>query len=1181
MLKKLAQQNKAIITIFLVALFLRLLVFGLLETHYGPGSFYLGGDESTLQNHDTQHYVVLANNMSKHGVYSRFVDAPLEPDSLRTPLLAFYFLPFVHYLGFGSIWLAMLLLVIILSAIPVASYLLAKLFLNKAISFLVGLLVAIQPLMVYFTNIAEPDMLMVLLFLLALYQFCLFYKNSEYKNLFISAVLLGLMTLAKPVGIYVAFIFLIFIFIKALASKKGAWQLVVFVLIFVAVLSPWLYRNYQVFGVVEMSAIKSTNLYLYYTVGFEKDDEILPIDMGEREPVKNIKYQTAYVDLAISRVIDQPVAYTGNHLTGTLRSMLSGDLQEIYHKGHEKILPFKSDLEGRVDITAALRSGDLMAVVVAIFSNFPLLVRYLILFTLYLLVVVGWLLSYGRDKKTFVLFTMFLVLTAYFFLASGPFVSPKYRLPIMPLLFIMALYPFSYSNIMSKTKKKIVVATGTYLPEVSGQSTFVNNFRQNLPADYELVIVSYGNKTEVRNGNIHTVKRNIFRYFHYYLVLRRQCKNAEFIYAQDLVSSGLPAAMAKRRENRLIIRIGGDFLWEKMVNMGKTGLPVSQYYDQPKSRIEKIYLKIYRYVLDRSDKIIFNTPWPQDWYREFFGIDKDKIQLIENPLILKSYNKAFENSPGDEIIYAGRFVPLKNLKRLIKAFKRIKTDKKLTLIGEGPQYSELVKLSADDSRISVLGKMDQTTLWQRISKCYLFVLPSISEFNPNMAIEVLNLNKPVVLTKEVGFGQKLKSKFKLVDPLSVNDIQQVLESLLVEDNYKKHLEVTRENIVTYDWSQVIDKHLSLFADLSSEINILNIGTDKGLVGGTQIGDVVTRHKKYGESVSNLDIIVYSNQKEELPGLNISSNVIGYPTNSVSKLFFFFDAVSVFRKINKKHKIDIVVCQDPFLPALVGGFLKSLYGVKLQINFHGDFWSNPSWLKERWINILFLFVSKFTVPSADAIRVMSSGQKTKLVSAGISADRVKVISTPVELDRFKSSKSLGDQRTVLHVGRYDKVKDFDTLFKAFELVNNKLPKTEFIQVGADLEKIVDKSKDLSFKSQPIVTAKNLAEKWYPESDMVVLSSTSESFGKVLVEAGAAGKPVVSTATTGAKEIIEDGKNGFLVPIGDADMMSEKIIYLLENPDVAKEMGQLGRKMVKQKYGDNTNKIISLWQDLKNK
>ncbi len=367
------------------------------------------------------------------------------------------------------------------------------------------------------------------------------------------------------------------------------------------------------------------------------------------------------------------------------------------------------------------------------------------------------------------------------------------------------------------------------------------------------------------------------------------------------------------------------------------------------------------------------------------------------------------------------------------------------------------------------------------------------------------------------------------------------------------------------------------------MNIVNIGTDKTLVGGRRLGDAIKRHRKYGEFVDHLDIIVYTNKKEGLREFPISENVVGHPTNSCCKFWFFFDAIRIFKEINKKHKIDLIQCQDPFLPALSGWRLKKKFGVKLQINFHGDFWANPSWLKERKINFIFLFISKLTVPRADAIRVMSAGQKEKLIKAGIDEKKIRIISTPVDLEKFMKhgthNMEQKKERIVLHIGRDDEVKDYDTLVRAFKIVKAKTPDTKFVQAGAndELRKAIDKDSFQEIVSKGNVDHQDLLD-LYHQSNIFVLSSTSESFGKVLVEANACGKPVVSTATTGAKEIIEDGVNGFLVPIGDYEALADKIIYLLEHPDEAKKMGEKGREIVRERFSDNTDRIVKFWQDI---
>jgi len=366
------------------------------------------------------------------------------------------------------------------------------------------------------------------------------------------------------------------------------------------------------------------------------------------------------------------------------------------------------------------------------------------------------------------------------------------------------------------------------------------------------------------------------------------------------------------------------------------------------------------------------------------------------------------------------------------------------------------------------------------------------------------------------------------------------------------------------------------------MKVLMISIDRGLLGKNPLGDVIKRHKKYGEFCQRLDIVVFAKGRNEVN--EISEQVTVYPTNSKNKIKYCFDALKISKDLFVKNNYDLVVTQEPFLAGLVGCKLKKIFGAKLLVHFHGDFWQNKSWLKENRLNHLLLLISKFVVSKADAIRVMSSGQKEKLLKAGIEGKKIRVISTPVDLDwimALEEKKQKDNQRMVLHVGRDDRVKNYDTLVQAFKIVKEKITDVLFYQAGADkqIKKAILK---FNFNDIRLVGQKNhqdLFELYY-QSSVLVLSSDSESFGKVLLEANACGKPVVSTATTGAQEIIQDGYNGFLVPIGDSKVLAEKIIYLLENPDIAKTMGENGRKLVKEKYGDNTKKIIELWQWLTN-
>src|SRR5262249_61008547 len=85
------------------------------------------------------------------------------------------------------------------------------------------------------------------------------------------------------------------------------------------------------------------------------------------------------------------------------------------------------------------------------------------------------------------------------------------------------------------------------------------------------------------------------------------------------------------------------------------------------------------------------------------------------------------------------------------------------------------------------------------------------------------------------------------------------------------------------------------------------------------------------------------------------------------------------------------------------------------------------------------------------------------------------------------------------------------------------------------------------------------------DLVVHASTiGEPFGQVIIEGMAAGKPIVATNGGGVPEIVEDGKTGLLVPMGNAPAMADAICAILADPERARSMGVRGRERVENHF-----------------
>ena len=99
------------------------------------------------------------------------------------------------------------------------------------------------------------------------------------------------------------------------------------------------------------------------------------------------------------------------------------------------------------------------------------------------------------------------------------------------------------------------------------------------------------------------------------------------------------------------------------------------------------------------------------------------------------------------------------------------------------------------------------------------------------------------------------------------------------------------------------------------------------------------------------------------------------------------------------------------------------------------------------------------------------------------------------------------------------------------------------------------------------------------DLFLLTSLWEGFGYVIVEAMASRKPVVAFNISSNPEIIDDGQNGFLVPFGDTDRFTDRIIRLYENPGLREEMGQNARRFAEQHFNiDRTvNEIEKLLEE----
>ena len=245
------------ILIFALALAARLLYFGV--------SFQVNGGDILDTVTGPDGYTTVSKNLIEgHGLTS--AGAPsYEPYSFRPPLYHFFIAG--GYFALGGYWGVILLQMLLGSLVPllgmrVAAYLTR----GRALLAALGVFLALEPSGVLYSTFFYSETLFTVLFLAGVWAFFAYLKEAEASTRFLtaSALILGLATLTRPTTQFLPILFAaVFLWTRRheLFSRRTLLPVVLYAAIFVATLSPWLVRNYVLFGVAGLSPQTGVNLY--------------------------------------------------------------------------------------------------------------------------------------------------------------------------------------------------------------------------------------------------------------------------------------------------------------------------------------------------------------------------------------------------------------------------------------------------------------------------------------------------------------------------------------------------------------------------------------------------------------------------------------------------------------------------------------------------------------------------------------------------------------------------------------------------------------------------------------------------------------------------------------------------------------------------------------------------------
>ena len=229
----------------------------------------------------------------------------------------------------------------------------------------------------------------------------------------------------------------------------------------------------------------------------------------------------------------------------------------------------------------------------------------------------------------------------------------------------------------------------------------------------------------------------------------------------------------------------------------------------------KIISLFERYVIDKSDKIVFQSQKSADDYKKLYGISNHKIFILNNncnPSWI-GHKRKLKLKKGFNIGYIGNLYLAKGVEDLIKAFDIVKKQKNncfLTIIGDGPdkKYFESYAKKLSPEKINFLGH--QVNGFEFIHNFNLIVVPSYSDAFPNVILEAIYYKIPVIGSNVGGIPLILNNKqlFKAGDyKMLSKKILEMFEERIYQENFNLVKKIREKYF--FDWGQEFHKIIKL------------------------------------------------------------------------------------------------------------------------------------------------------------------------------------------------------------------------------------------------------------------------------------------------------------------------------------------------------------------------------------
>jgi len=612
-------------------------------------------------------------------------------------------------------------------------------------------------------------------------------------------------------------------------------------------------------------------------------------------------------------------------------------------------------------------------------------------------------------------------------------------------------------------------------------------------------------------------------------------------------------ALAGRPRPRVLVEVHGD--WRTATRL----------YGSPRRRVlSPIADRISRVVVRRGDAVRALSTYTEGLVEEVRGVPVTASFPTYTDLTAFTARPVQPLPDRPTAVFVGMLEPYKNVDGLAEAWRRVVRrlpDARLVVIGDGSRRRVVEELLAEHpDSVEWHPALSPDDVAERLDEGTLLVLPSRSEGLGRVIIEAFARGRGVVASNVGGIPDLVRHGVEglLVDPSDPEGIAEAVARVLADREFAERLAVAARTRYA-EWHTTPGEYASRMRALV-EASLRDATAVPGERPRVLIVSKSARSAADPALVALREEVDYCVLGRAEPGAGPRRAALAPGSVRLVRTLLFWPLLP-FRvaTLVRRFRPEVVIAETPHLAfmVLIGSIFRRRRP-RLVVETYGD-WRAEARLSGARARVLVApiadWAARYALRHADALRA-ASPYTAGLAERAAGAPLVESFPAYIDLHAFMGPlQPVPSRPTALFVGMLERSKDLGTLAEAWRLVAGRVPEARLVIVGRGaLAPVVDKLLEdypagvEHVPEAPPTTVARLLD----EATFLVLPSRSEGLGRVIIESFTRGRPVLATRVGGIPDLVNDGVNGLLVKMGDAEQLAEAMISVFSDRNVAERL-----------------------------